>query len=111
MDLQHYYSKVREVEAKITEEFTVIVSRETPEGGRDGSLTQVARRLAAQMVTDGVARLATAAEKEVFHADQVEAKLTVEQMAAAVAAASRVQFAVLSPADVERLKGGGKSKG
>ena len=36
MDLRIYYQKVREMEAKIAEEFPYVISRETPEGGRRG---------------------------------------------------------------------------
>lgn len=107
MDLQHYYSKIREIEANIADEFTVIVSRETPEGGREGTKTQVGRRVAAKMVVEGLARLASAAEKAAFHALQTEAK----RMADEIAAASKVEFAVLSTAELKRFKGGTKSKG
>src|SRR5688572_18353395 len=106
MDLRHFYSKVRELEAQIEDEFTVIVSHETGDGGKEGMLTEVKARLAATMVVGGLARLATEAEKEAFFAAQAEAKYVVDQMAAA----AKVQFTVLSTADLERFKGGTKSR-
>jgi hypothetical protein len=67
MDLKGYYQKVKEIEAKIEELFTVIVSLETGDGGKGGTQTEVSRSLAARMVVEGIARLATAAEKKLFY--------------------------------------------
>ena len=91
MDLKRYYEKIREVEAKIADEFPVVVSREMADGGKEGTHTEVARRLAARMIVEGLARLASATERDAFRALQAEACLLAEQ----VAAASKVQLAVL----------------
>jgi|RhiMetdeSRZDD1v2_1073273.scaffolds.fasta_scaffold2284562_2 hypothetical protein len=107
MDLRHYYEKIREVEAGIAEEFTVVVSRGTADGGKEGARSEVGRRLAARMIVEGSARLATAAEKEAFYAAQAAHRHAAEQ----AAAASKVQFAVLSSSELEKLRGAGKSKG
>ena len=104
MDLQHYYRKIREAESKILDEFPLMVSRETGDGGKDGTITEVLRRLAAQMIVEGIARLATPEEREAFQAAQAEVRRVVEQLAAA----SKVQFAVLSSAELDKFKG--KSK-
>ena len=106
MDLRHYYSKIRELEAQIEDDFTVIVSYETGDGGKPGTFTEVSARLAATMVVGGQARLATPDEKEAFLAVQAEAKRIADQMAAA----ERVQFTVLSSTDLERLRSIRKSK-
>jgi hypothetical protein len=100
MDLKHYYQKIREAESKLLDEFPVVVSRETGDGGKDGTLTEVGRRLAARMLVEGAARLATAEERDGFHTAQAEARRIAEQQAAA----SKVQFAVLSSAELEKLK-------
>jgi len=63
MDLRIYYQKVRDVEAKIAEEFPTVVSRETPDGGKAGVQTQVPRRIAAKMIVEGLADLAKTKEK------------------------------------------------
>jgi hypothetical protein len=107
MDLTHYFQKIRDVEGTIAEEFTVVMSRETADGGKGGILTEVTKRLGAQLIVDGLARLATAAEREKFHAAHAEARRVAEQLAAA----SKVQLAVLSSSELERLRGSGKSKG
>ncbi|MCP5112648.1 MAG: hypothetical protein GY953_17630 [bacterium] len=62
MDLKVYYRKIREVEAAIPDADVVIVSRETPDGGRAGVRSEVARLDAAKLVVEGKARLAPEAE-------------------------------------------------
>jgi hypothetical protein len=66
MDLRGYYQKIREIEAKIDGVFAVIVSLESADGGKAGTQTEVTRALAAKMVAEGQARLATPAEKRAF---------------------------------------------
>ncbi len=43
MDLRSYYRKVREAEAALTGEHFVMVSLETPEGGKEGVRTEASR--------------------------------------------------------------------
>src|SRR5690242_15334289 len=62
MDLKIYYQKVREKRASIAEAFPVVVSQETGDGGKDGVLTEVTPDLAAKMIVDGTAHLASAEE-------------------------------------------------
>ena len=66
MDLRIYYQKIRDAQAKITDPCPVIVSRETPDGGKEGTLTEVPVGIAAKMVVDGAARLATTEETRTF---------------------------------------------
>jgi len=101
MDLRHYYQKIRETESNIPDEYPVVVSFETGDGGRGGTCTEVQRRLAAQKIVEGNARLATPEEKEAYHAGHAERRRVAEQLAAA----SKVQFAVLTSAELDRLKG------
>ena len=101
MDLQLYYQKIRDFAATIEEEFPVVVSRETPDGGKNGTLTEVPARLAAKMVVEGTARLAKPREAEAFRQEQAERKRVADQEAAA----AKVQLSVLSTDDLNRLKG------
>src|ERR1043166_7666623 len=48
MDLRHYYRKIREMESNITDEYPLVVSFETGDGGKSGICTEVPRRLAAK---------------------------------------------------------------
>lgn len=100
MDLRAYYRKIRKIEATIEEEFPVITSLPTQEGGKGGRFTEVARGLAAKMVTDGVAQLATAEEGRQFRARVEEARKKEEQRRRA----SQVQLTVLAESDLRALQ-------
>lgn len=100
MDLKHYYQKIRDIEAKIVDAFPLVVSRETADGGKEGTKTEVPKRLAAKLIVEGVARLANQEEAAQFQALQAEAIRAAEQLAAA----SKLQVTVLSNNDLERLK-------
>jgi hypothetical protein len=86
MDLRIYYQKIREVESKIEAEFPVVKSRETADGGKGGTLTEVSRNTAAKLIVDGVAELASGDEMEQFREQVEAAKKTVDSHLAAVAA-------------------------
>lgn len=100
MDLRLYYQKIRDAEAMIGEEFPIVVSRETGDGGREGTLTEVPRRIAAKMVVEGVAQVASPKQKQAFHDSQAEAKRVADQ----IVAASQVRVTVLSSSDLENFK-------
>jgi len=101
MDLQVYYKKIRAIEEGLKNASVVLVSQETPDGGRDGVRTEVPRRTGARMIVEGAARLATAEEAREFQEQKAEAKRQADQMAAA----SRMQFAMISPTELRKLKG------
>ena len=101
MDLQLYYKKIREAENSLADASVVLVSLETPDGGRPGVRTEVPRRIAAKMLVDGYARLASAEEAHEFQEQKAEAKRQADQ----AAAVSRMQFTVLSPSELRKLKG------
>jgi len=71
MDLRVYYQKLRKIEAEITEPFVVLVSRETPDGGKAGVFTDVPRSTAARMMAEERADLASPAQAVEFR-DGVE---------------------------------------
>ena len=92
MDLQLYYQKIRETETKIADEFPLVVSLETPDGGKGGTKTEVPRRLAAKLLVEGQVRLATKDELKAYRESLAEAKRLAEQ----AAAAAKLQLTVLS---------------
>jgi len=100
MDLQLYYQKIRAMEAKIADEFPVVISNETADGGKDGTKTEVPRRIAAKLVVEGLARLASADEIKTYRALTAEASRAAQQ----VAQVAKMQLTVLSTAELERLK-------
>jgi len=101
MDLQVYFKKIRAVEESLKDPSAVVVSLETQDGGREGVRTEVPRRIAARMIVEGAARLATADEAREFREQNADAKRQVDQ----IAAASRMQFTVNSPTELRKLKG------
>jgi hypothetical protein len=105
MDLQVYYQKIREMETKVADEFPLVVSMETTDGGKVGTKTEVPRRLAAKMLVEGMARLATKEEAKAHREGLAEAKRAVDREAAA----ARVKLTVLSATDLERLRGEARS--
>jgi hypothetical protein len=105
MDLQAYYQKIRDMETKITDEFPLLVSVETSDGGKGGTKTEVPRRLAAKLLVEGQARLASKDELKAHREMLAEAKRLAER----AAAAERVQLTVLSSTELERLRGEARS--
>ena len=63
MNLKSYYAKVREVEATLDGDDVLVVSEATPDGGKAGVMTLAAKRVAAQLVVEGLARVASEDEK------------------------------------------------
>jgi hypothetical protein len=92
MDLRAYYRKIRETEAQLPADEVVVVSHETADGGVAGVKTEVPRRLAAKLLVEGKARLATAEEAEDYRRELKEAHRRAQE----IAAASKVQIAVIS---------------
>ena len=107
MDLRLYYQKLRETSTRIPDAFPVVVSNETADGGKAGIRTEVTRAVAAKLLVEGIARLATAEETEAFRQEHAAAKQLAEQ----VAAAAKVQFAVLSAGELQTLRELAPSKG
>ena len=100
MDLKVYYKKIREVIETIPADFAVLVSCETPDGGKPGVMSEAQRALAAKMIVEGRAQLATAEQCADFRRLESESRAKGQRDAAM----SRVQVAVLSELDIEALK-------
>jgi hypothetical protein len=99
MDLRAYYQKIRETEGRFVDEFPVLVSCQTQDGGKAGVCTEVSRALAAKMLVEGMAREATPDELRSFRRAQAEAK----RMADEAEAAKTLQFKVVSVDEVRKL--------
>jgi hypothetical protein len=69
MDLKAYYQKVRKIEAGIPEAFVVVVSRGTSDGGRQGVRSEAPRAVAARLIADGKADLASPEESAKFRGE------------------------------------------
>jgi hypothetical protein len=104
MDLRLYYQKIRDTEAKIADAFPVVESCETPDGGTSGRLTEVTPALAAKLIVEGAARLATEADAAAFHEERAKAKQAADE----ALAAAKVQMTFLPMAEWNRIQHAGK---
>lgn len=100
MDLRAYYRKLREIEGGITDPFVVVVSQETPDGGKPGVRTEVPRHVASKLIVESRARLATVEETREFLDEAVEAKRVADQLAAA----NRMQVMVVPANELRAAK-------
>jgi hypothetical protein len=99
MDLKAFYKKLRKIEQEIADEHVVMVSLETPDGGRAGLKTEVARASAARLILEGRARLGDAKES----AEHLEEARVARKAADQRALQDRVQVHVISDADARAL--------
>lgn len=100
MDLKAYYRKIREIESGIADEYPVVKSLATPNGGRPGRLTEVTRLVAARMLAEGLVEVAATEEAQDFH-KRIE---TAQQAEEERREAAKIQFTILSEADVQGLR-------
>jgi hypothetical protein len=105
MDLQVYYQKIREMEKTIADDFPLVVSVETSDGGKSGTKTEVPRGLAARLLVEGLARIASKDELKAYRDVLAEAKRVAER----AAAAARLQLTVLSTTELDRLRSDARS--
>ncbi len=105
MDLKAYYQKMREIAQGIDEEFVVVKSLATPDGGVAGRLCEVRRQVAARMVADGVAELASKQEAEGHRRRAAEEKKQADEKQAS----AQIQFTVVTEGDLKALRSGGRA--
>ncbi|HEY7306511.1 MAG TPA: hypothetical protein VH601_20465 [Bryobacteraceae bacterium] len=92
MDLRQYFRKIREIEAGLSDPFPVVSSLETPDGGKAGIISEIPRSIAAKMIVEGRAVLASEAERDSYRQQQQEAKAAAEK----ADLAKRLQVAFIS---------------
>ena len=102
MDVKLYYQKIRELERDLKSTYPVVVSLETPDGGTEGVMTEAPARVAARMIVEGRARLASREEESEFQEQKLEAKRVADQLQAS----RRMQVTVVSENDLRALKSG-----
>jgi hypothetical protein len=100
MDLRVFFQKLRKIEQEIVAPHVIVVSHETPDGGRPGQLAEVSRSIAARLILEGHAHLATSEESADFRAAARKALDEAEQRAMA----AKVQVNVISDADLRAMK-------
>jgi len=92
VDLKQYFKKVREMEASITEPYPLVTSLETTDGGKSGVVTEVSREIAARMIVEGRASLASDLQKNRYLEEQSAARRAAEK----AQMAKRLQLAIVA---------------
>ena len=100
MDLRLFYQKLRKIEQEIPDPHVLVVSHETPDGGRAGQKSEVSRGLAAKLILEGRARLANPEEVAEYRAGVERGRQEADQRAAA----QKIQVNVVSEADFRAIK-------
>ncbi len=77
MDLRAYYRKIRETETMLNGDHFVVVSLETSEGGKAGVRTEASRAVAAKLIAEGRARVASDEEGVEFYRQAARRPRTV----------------------------------
>jgi hypothetical protein len=96
MDVRQYFRKLREVEANIPDAYPLVMSLETSDGGKAGLITEVPRHVAAKMIVEGRAVLATESEKDSYREQQDLAR----EVAQRDELAKRLQVTVVTESDL-----------
>jgi hypothetical protein len=97
VDVKQYFRKMREIENGLTEPYPVVVSLETSDGGKAGMVCEVPRSVAAKMIVERRAALASIEERELFFQQQEAAKKAAEK----AELARRVQVAIITDSDLQ----------
>ena len=100
MDLRLFYQKLRKIEQEIPDPHVLVVSNETPDGGRAGQKSEVSRGLAAKLILEGRARLASVEEIAEYRAGVEQGRQEADQRAVA----QKIQVNVVSEADFRAIK-------
>jgi hypothetical protein len=100
MDIRMYFEKLREIEGSITEPFVVVCSLATPDGGKAGNFSEVARHAAAKLLVENRARLANEDEVREYR-DRCDRRRAEAEQALAK---SRLQFTLLTEQESKALR-------
>jgi|SRR5579871_3997047 len=106
MDLKVFYQKLRKLEQEIATAHVIVVSNETPDGGRAGLKVEVSRAIAARLILEGRARLGTPEESAEYYGAVEAERREAEQRSMA----NKVQVNVISEADLRAIKGASRAE-
>jgi hypothetical protein len=95
-----FYQKLRKIEQEITDPHVVVVSEETSDGGKAGQKAEVSRAIAARLIVEGRARLASAEQATEYRKTIEQALQDAQQRAMS----EKVQLNVISDADLRAIK-------
>lgn len=96
MDLKQYFKKIKDTEETIREQYPLIVSLETTDGGKAGVAVEVSRREAAKALVENRAVLADEQQKKEYFEREAARKKSAEKSELS----RRLQIAIISDSDV-----------
>lgn len=96
MDLKQYFKKIKDTEASIEEPYLLMVSLETPDGGKPGAVVEVSRQEAAKALVESRAVRATDEQKEAHFKQEAERKKSAEK----TELSRRLQIAIISDSEL-----------
>ncbi len=100
MNLKEYFRAVEAQEASIEDAFVLVISLSTPNGGKEGVVSEVNRTTAAKLLVEGKARLATPEEVAQVREEQEETRRRREL----AALQDRIRMSRLAEVELETLK-------
>jgi hypothetical protein len=106
MDLKVFYQKIREIESSIPEESVITISLATSDGGKEGVLSEVSRRIAARNIVEGKGRLASREEADAYRAQVAADRKAIEHQALL----SQARFTVVTQANLDPVRPPTKQK-
>jgi hypothetical protein len=92
MDLKQYFRRLREIEESFVDKYPVVISLETPDGGKAGLIAETSRHVAAKMILEGRAVLANLEQKTAYYEHQEATRKAAEK----AELAKRVQVAIIA---------------
>jgi len=96
MDLKQYFKKIKDAEASIQEEYPLIVSLETSDGGKPGTVVEVSRSQAAKAIAENRAVLATEEQKTAYYTREASRRKAFEK----AELSRRLQIAIISDSEL-----------
>jgi len=100
MDLREYYAKIRATAQTIAGEWVIVISKKTGDGGKEGVLSEVHRDKAAQLLVEDKVSLASPKQANEYYSHQRQESEKAQEEERI----GRVQLAVISDSEIERLR-------
>src|ERR1700754_3950110 len=97
MDLKQYFRRLREIENSFVDSYPVLVSLDTPDGGKAGLISEMSRPVAAKMIVEGRAVPASEEQKTFYYQQQEVLKRAAEK----AELAKRVQVAIIADPELQ----------
>ena len=107
MDLKGYYRKIRDAVTTLQGDYHLVVSLQTPDGGKAGVITEVATAIASRLMVEMKARKATPEEAKKFREEEKAKREAI--LKAALARTLHVELVRGLEAAVEKSDSGQKS--